>query len=204
MPEKKQPTLILTVRPENILALTTLLQRGFLVPCRGPVTLTELLIDLLGFDQKYISKSIETIFINGCACDSLEQYIFPSTSVALSAAMPGLAGAIFRKGGAHASLRSQPVHKSLPREATAGFITVKLFNMVATDKGEELLTKGILVKGSILSRFFSRQQERLRSLDLVIRHNAGTLSLKDAVHWAAPHHHIQFSVDTCEYIPSNH
>ncbi len=94
--------------------------------------------------------------------------------------MPGLAGAIFRKGGLHASLRSQPARAQTKLTTTDGFITVKLFNTIATDTVEDILPRGILMKGPVLARFFHRQQERLRSLLIDIQHDTNSLSLKKA------------------------
>lgn len=180
MPATTPPTLVLTVRPGTLSRLSTLLQRGFLVPCSGPLPLQDFLLGLPGFNQQYIASRIETIFINGCAADSLEEILQPGNTVALSAAMPGLAGAIFRKGGAHASLRSKPVSSRPVQSTSDGFITLKLFNMIATETVEMLLPHGILIKGSVLTRFFHRQQERLRTLLVDIRHDASSPSLEEA------------------------
>ncbi len=180
MQTQKQPTLILTVRPGAVVRLAPLLQRGFLVPDPGPITLYDFLLDLPGFNHEYITSRIETIFINGCAADSLETTLPTGGTVALSAAMPGLAGAIFRKGGLHASLRSKPARTPTPQRATGGFVTVKLFNMIATDTAGELLPRGILMNGDVLARFFHRQQERLHSLLVDIRKDTRSLSLKEA------------------------
>ena len=180
MPTQKQPTLVLTVRPGFMLRLAPLLQRGFLIPVPGPITVYGLLLKLPGFDRQYITSRVETIFINGCAADSLETTLPAGSTVALSAAMPGLAGAIFRKGGLHAALRSKPARRPVPLPAADGCMTVKLFNIIATDTVEELLTRGILMNGDVLARFFHRQQERLQSLLVDIRHDTNSLSLKDA------------------------
>ncbi len=75
MPATEPPTLILTVQAGTISRLAPLLQRGFLVPCPGQVTLYDFLPGLPGFDREYITSRIETIFINGCAADSLETTI---------------------------------------------------------------------------------------------------------------------------------
>ena len=187
------PSLILNIKHNTIARLSTLLQRGFLVPCSAPVSLADLLLSLPGFDREYITTHIETIFINGTAGDSLEQLIAPGNTVALSAAMPGLAGAIFRKGGIHAGLRSTPV--SPPAVHTNGaFITVKLFNSIGADKGGHLLMSGVLVKGSALTRFFRNQRERLQSLLVDIRQSKKVLSLNEATLFAEAHSTLQLRV----------
>jgi hypothetical protein len=195
MLEQTPNTLILTIRPNTISRFTTFLQRGFLIPCNAPITLYDLLLTLPGFDRQYISSHIETIFINGTASDSFRQYLVPGNTVALSAAMPGLAGAIFRKNGPHASLRSTPVSTQHNTQTESkGFITIKLFNMIAGDKGEDILTAGILVKGSTLARFFHSQQKRLQPLLVDIRKNSMSLSPEDATLFAESHSRLQLKV----------
>jgi hypothetical protein len=181
MTTKKYPTLVLNIETDKTRRLATLLQRGFLIPISGAVSLYDLLSDLPGFDHDYITNRIETIFINGCAGDSLEQLLVPGNTVALSAAMPGLAGAIFRKGGAHASLRSKPVPANHPQTKTSGFITLKLFNMTATDTVGPLLEHGILIKGPILARFFKSRREPLQTLLTHIRQGDSSLSVDEAI-----------------------
>ncbi len=181
---KKYPTLILNIETDKTKRLATLLQRGFLVPCSSAVSLYDLLSDLPGFDHDYITSRIETIFINGCAGDSLDQLLIPGNTVALSAAMPGLAGAIFRKGGAHASLRSKPMPTNHPQVKTSGFITLKLFNMIATDTVESLLERGVLIKGSTLARFFKTRRESLQTLLIHIRQGNSFLSMDEAIRLA--------------------
>jgi len=179
--------------------LAPLLQRGFLVPDPGPITLYDFLLDLPGFDHEYITSRIETIFINGCAADSLETALPTGGTIALSAAMPGLAGAIFRKGGVHASLRSKPAQTPTPQPAAGGYVAVKLFNMIAADTVENLLASGILMKGPVLARFFNRQQERLHSLLVDIREDTRSLSLKEACLFAETNPVIELKAgDTSE------
>lgn len=141
--------------------IATLLQRGFLLPVDHPVSIAELLTGLPGFTAEYIRDRVQTIFVNGLAEDNTERELAPGDTLALSAAMPGLAGAIFRRGGQHASLRTRPkVSKRLDTDQS-GYITLKLFNMVATETGSQLMKPGILIKGTILARFLDRQAERI-------------------------------------------
>jgi len=181
------PILVLHIQTETAKRLATLLQRGFLIPCTKPVSLYDVLSNLSGFDHDYITTRIETIFINGCAGDSLDQPLVPGNTVALSAAMPGLAGAIFRKGGLHAGLRSQPAVRQHSQIKAAGFITVKLFNTTATDTVTPLLAHGILIKGATLARFFNARREQLQSLLTRIRQGESSLSIDEAIQLAQSH-----------------
>lgn len=187
IPTKKYPTLVIEIKVNRIKRLATLLQRGFLIPCSRPLSLYDLLSELPGFDHDYITSRIETIFINGSAGDSLDQILMPGNRVALSAAMPGLAGAIFRKGGMHASLRSKPVPASPHRTEKSGFITLKLFNTTAADMVEPLLKSGILIQGSVLARFFVVRGKTLHSLFDDIRQRQNLLSVGEATQLAKSH-----------------
>ena len=151
--------------------LATLLQRGFLVPVSGEITLAELLIPLPGFSEQYVQDRVQTIFVNGLSEDNLDRKLFPNDTLALSAAMPGLAGAIFRRGGQHASLRTRPQKSTRHTQDKSGFITLKLFNMIAMETGSELLQEGIMVKGKILRSFLKARGEKLRPLILAMEIN---------------------------------
>ncbi len=175
------PTISLKLPPKNINRLATLLQRGFIVPCLKPISLHELLLGLPGFDLHYIENRIETIFINGSAADSLRLLIEPGSTVALSAAMPGLAGAIFRKNSSHATLRSTPAKTPTQNKNQHGFLTIKLFNMVAADMVAPLLHHGILMNKATLSRFFQNRGELLESLITSIYLDAASIPLNKLI-----------------------
>lgn len=176
------PTITLKLPSKNIKRLATLLQRGFIVPCRKPISLHELLLGLPGFDLHYIENRIATIFIDGWAADSLRQLLEPGSTVALSAAMPGLAGAIFRKNSPHATLRSTPAKAPTQNKNQHGFLTIKLFNMVAADTVAPLLHHGILMKNATLSRFFRNREELLESLITYIYLDAASIPLNKPIH----------------------
>ena len=161
-PERALPvTLILKTTRDAAGKTATLLQRGFVLPVTGTISIAELLIELPGFNEEYIRDRVQTIFVNGIAEDNTSRELLPGDALALSAAMPGLAGAIFRRGGQHASLRTRPEAVKSDKTDHSGFITLKLFNMIATETGPQLLQDGILIKGKILARFLDRQVERI-------------------------------------------
>lgn len=141
--------------------IATLLQRGFLLPVSRAVTIAELLNELPGFDPEYIRDRVQTIFVNGLAEDDTARQLSAGDTLALSAAMPGLAGAIFRRGGRHASLRTRPLAAPAHSANQSGYITLKLFNMIAAETGPQLLQNGVLIKGAVLARFLDRQSARI-------------------------------------------
>jgi len=166
MPTEQPLQVTISLHPTGGAAdkLATLLQRGFVLPVTGTVSIQELLAGLPGYSEEYIRERIQTIFVNGLAADDTARELAAGDTLALSAAMPGLAGAIFRRGGQHASLRTRPVAARRLGTAQAGYITLKLFNMIATETGRRLLEEGILIRGKILARFLRRQGGRILPL----------------------------------------
>ncbi len=141
--------------------------------------LTALLCDQLGIAMSYIEERVQTVFINYRAVDRLDAIIIqPSMIIALSAAMPGLAGATLRKGGMLAGFREGISHDPKSSTPVDGeeetIITLKLFNQVAEDLTPHLLEVGIWVQGRIL-------QEALLHSELVAEIE------EDSIQWNAKH-----------------
>jgi len=132
------PTLELDLPAEALPGFASLLQHGVLFPIAKPIPLLSFLVTLPGFSADYIEENVQTIFIDGVAADNLNKEMVDGTTVALSAAMPGLAGAIFRRQGIHGSLRSKQVTDAPGEQSGAGFLTLKFFNSIATDRVEDL------------------------------------------------------------------
>jgi len=147
------PCLELEISPEMLTGFASLLQHGVLFPIERPIPLLSFLVTLPGFTAEYIEENVQTIFINGVAADSLQQEMVDGTTVALSAAMPGLAGAIFRRQGVHGSLRSKQLSEVTHSTTEGGHLTLKFFNSIALDRVEDLLTGGIQISGKALGNF---------------------------------------------------
>jgi len=147
------PCLELEISPEMLTGFASLLQHGVLFPIERPIPLLSFLVTLPGFTAEYIEENVQTIFINGVAADSLQQEMVDGTTVALSAAMPGLAGAIFRRQGVHGSLRSKQLSEVTHSTTEGGHLTLKFFNSIALDRIEDLLTGGIQISGKALGNF---------------------------------------------------
>lgn len=154
------PRLFLEGSAKDICDLSSVLQHGITCPCDKTLLLLDFLLGQPGFSADYIEKTVQTIFVNGVAADRLDIELQGGDTVALSAAMPGLAGAIFRRQGIHASLRSRPQGRSEGKESQAGAITLKLFNSIATDRIIDLLQTGIYIDGKAF-REFAQSREYL-------------------------------------------
>jgi len=148
----------LIVKTATLPRFTTLLQSGIYVDLDQGTSIGEFLFALPGFSEEYVNKSVQTIFLNGLPADNLQQQLFGKDAViAISAAMPGLAGAIFRKDGVHASLRTTTAAELSSQDApdTPISIRLKLFNMIAMDRGEELLANACIITAKSLSAFLN-------------------------------------------------
>ncbi len=164
---KTRPLAIdLIVSAAKIDRFTTLLQSGIHLPVESGMPLGVFIDSLPGFDLEYISNTIQTIFLDGNAMDDLEHPLTRQDHVlALSAAMPGLAGAIFRRNSLCAALRTRSDSRSTNKKSNHDlFILLKLFNTIALEKGGELLRSGGIFSGDILFSFFQQRPSLLDSI----------------------------------------
>ncbi|MGW8193768.1 MAG: hypothetical protein ACWGOX_05825 [Desulforhopalus sp.] len=171
------PDIQLTV-PSNTLDLfTTLLQSGIEVKTTGDQTLGEFLFNFPGFTGDYLAETVQTIFLNGTAVDDLTLTFNGDTPVlALSAAMPGLAGAIFRKNSFHSALRTDTGSASAAASPRRNItVTLKLFNSIARERGTEMLRRGVCVKSAPLISFLNKREQLLSSI-LTVRSGDRSLS----------------------------
>ena len=119
------PTFLLHTTAEDIDRFTSLLQAGILIPAVRGVSIGAFLESLPGFTADYITDQVQTIFLNGTATDDMETPMEGDNPVlAISAAMPGLAGAIFRRNSLHAALRT--VKATIANNSATDEITVTL------------------------------------------------------------------------------
>jgi hypothetical protein len=153
---------VLVVALSQIPRFFLILQEGLAIKARVGCTVKELLCQQLGVSPEYLEERIQTIFLNGNPIDDVTSaYVRSGSTIALSAALPGLAGATLRKGGYYAPLRSQisfrPANDiEAPHE---GLVLIKLFNLSLKELGPLFLSQGVLVNGKSLSNFFRVQSK---------------------------------------------
>lgn len=141
-----------------------LFEKGIVLSAKIGCSLRDFLCGQLGISDEYLDQRVQTLFLDARPVDDVDKAVIRDGSVlALSAAMPGLLGATMRKGGRYAAFR-----KDISQHgdacgicATSGRVTVKLFNMVATEVGEGLLEAGIEVAGGDLQRISDRYPDKL-------------------------------------------
>ena len=142
-----------------------LLGQGFMVNAPANCSVRELICDQLGIPDDYLEERIQTLFLNGNVVDDLDSSIIKEGStLALSGALPGLAGATLRRGGFYASFRSQISYNENPSRVDEGnhWVVLKFFNLIVRDLGPAFLEKGIWMEGEKLQKFLTRNSEELR------------------------------------------
>lgn len=126
-------------------------------------SIRQVIVDQLGIAENYLENRIQTLFLNGKPVDDVDAMkVSDGAILALSAAMPGLAGATLRKGGKYAAFRqliSQNTDSPLP-VLRKGRMVLKLFNQVAEEQGPVLLKKGIGISGDDLLEVIRKAQDR--------------------------------------------
>ena len=135
---------------------TSLLQRGVMVKVQVGCSLSALLVEQLGLKPEYVQERIKTIFLEGNPVDDLGTTLVKDGSVlALSAAMPGLAGATLRREGFFAGMRSPIPQREMktPILPEEGFVVVKLFNLLIRELGPVFLDRGVLLSKNDFGEF---------------------------------------------------
>ncbi|MBW1842652.1 MAG: hypothetical protein JRI75_12815 [Deltaproteobacteria bacterium] len=155
--------LSITCAPDIIRRFTQLLGHGFRVSVTIGGSIREILCGQLGFKNGYLDDRIQTLFLNGKAVDDVDTAVVEDAStLSLSAAMPGVAGATMRKGGRYAAMRSQISYRSDTASADRqdGEITLKLFNLVARELGPTFFERGVFFSGKVIEDFLRLQPDR--------------------------------------------
>ena len=163
-----RPTrLSLTVTSDLLAGFCLLTGGGFTIDLASECSVRELLCGQMGVPPDYLDTRIQTIFLNSKPVDDPDTAtVTPGATLALSAAMPGLVGAIFRRGSYYAVLRSR-VPGAGPNDDPAasrqGHVLLKLFNMVQQELGPEFLRRGIRIHGAALADLLRRSADTLRA-----------------------------------------
>jgi len=151
---KTYPELVVSCPEDEQTRLATVLQSGFYVSGIEGDSILSLLSSLPGFTTSYIADKIQTIFFNGDALDDAETLLYgPHATVALGGAMPGLAGAIVKKGSPWGALRKTKTAHDTGYSGEQVEVVVKLFNTIAVDRGGQLLNESVHINSRDLIHF---------------------------------------------------
>lgn len=151
-----------------------LLEQGFIVKTQAGCSIKDLLCEQLQIEEEYLDKRIQTLFLNGKAVDNAERaYIQDNATLALSAAMPGLVGATFRKGGTYAAMRNTISYNAEISNKDKGEarVKLKLFNMVLKELGPLFLTNGVWIRKEKFDEFLSRYLKEIKAACSLIHLN---------------------------------
>jgi hypothetical protein len=148
----------LTWDAKGMASFFVLFQWGVRVKARLGLSIREVLCRQLDVTDDYLDNRLNTIFLDGKPVDDTDSALVTEGSVlALSASMPGFAGAALRKGGFYASMRSTITHSAgeSPVKAGEGFFTIKLYNMTIPELAPHFLALGVWVAPEALNEFFA-------------------------------------------------
>ncbi len=162
---KKQIHLTIEADADVLSFFLPLLNHGFDVCITEGVSIKEFLCDQIGLHPDYLENRIQTLFVDGKAVDDFGGSPIQAGSVmALSGAMPGLAGATLRRGGFFGRMRGEISHPDKPISTTCGegHVTVKLFNLILKEAGPLFLKHGVLIRGQDFYHRLSSAREDLK------------------------------------------
>lgn len=140
---------------------STLFAYGVKVEVPSGITVQELFAGFLGIDADYLAGHVQTILHDGKPVDDIFAHrVTASSTLALSAALPGLFGAAFRKGGVFSPLRPKAESAAEPVGTDETIeVTIKLFNLVAGAIGPVLLQRGIRIETAVFLKFLERHPD---------------------------------------------
>jgi hypothetical protein len=146
MVEKMEPTAEKLQVPKDMLPrLTQVFQKGIRIEIETGCTLESLLCNQWELSPEFVLQKISTLFLNGKPVDDISgARVEQGAVLALSSAMPGLVGAVMRRGGFFSSLRGGITYreKAPVDRICRGLITVKLFNLLIEEIGPRFLKQG--------------------------------------------------------------
>jgi hypothetical protein len=160
MPMK--PDFVFYVAPSKLRIFHSLLQQGVRIKTRMGDSIHDFLSQSLGLSPESIEQKIQTVFLNGKAVDDLiTARLRDGATLSLSGAMPGLLGATLRRGGFYAPMRKTITcqEEDQPLTAQGGCITLKVFNLLLSEIGPLILSRGFWIKGGALRTFLQNQGE---------------------------------------------
>ena len=151
----------ITVSEKGISVFQGLFAEGVLIHSEPGQSLSDILCRRIGIPENYLHDRVQTVFLNGRAVDDFSgEPVRNNAVIALSAAMPGLVGAVFRKKGMLSPLRTfrlrqskDSVFENYAKETGLNQITLKLFNLIAAELAPEFLNNGILINKDQLLRY---------------------------------------------------
>ena len=172
---------------------------GFKLTIHPGITMHDLLCRQIGITETYLIERIQTVFLNGKAIDDIfDKTVKDKDVIALSAAMPGLVGAVLRKGGILSPLRSD--YASEQNTGTLsnrpGQIRLKLFNLIASELGSDFLKQGIRINGDHFIGYVKGKRLTLKSVCRKVVIDGEKYEVDDILTVCRPDGDVFFSVNS--------
>jgi hypothetical protein len=146
-PVDEAPLRTFALPDDGLRRLAPAFQRGLKLRVPDGISVSDLLVGVLGVEPGYVRSRISTVFLDGSVVDDMETARLHQGSVlALSAAMPGLVGATLRKGGYYAAMRAAitlAAGGAGTADGSTALVSVKLFNLLIEELGPALLAHGV-------------------------------------------------------------
>jgi hypothetical protein len=194
-------TLNLKVDANVLPRIFHILQKGFMVKARPGCSIHEFLCQQQKINPEYIAQRISTIFLDGQPVDDIDAaQIEDGCTIALSGAMPGLVGAVMRRGSPYASFRhsitySKDNNISPPKE---GMVRLKLFNILMKELGPQFLENGVFLEPSDLIALMTNQPDDFREgcKEMMLNKKPTTFDSLTNIQMVSQGHLVFFSVKT--------
>lgn len=158
MPNEAPLDVRLHVPARCLISYCRLLQYGVALRVPAETRVVEVLRDVLRLDEQDLDF-VQTVFLDCSPLDDLERArLRPGSVLAISAALPGLVGAVMRRSGALARLREsinlrEASEPSNPATSEQIELTLKLFNLLQERLGPRLLAQGVSTSATRLAAF---------------------------------------------------
>lgn len=178
-----------------------ILQKGFMRKAQVGCNIMDLFCDQFEISPEYFEERVQTIFLDGNPVDDPHSAIVKDGShIALSGAMPGLVGAVLRKGGFYSPMRSEISYtkKGKTESPKEGVIFLKIFNLLLKDLGPVFLGKGIWVEGKEIQDFLKRQAEDFWREFCLAKMNGKDLQSQKILEMKWPDRLVFLQVQACE------
>lgn len=151
-----------------------LLRKGIKIEGEVGLSAGEYLRKEIGLSPEYMEERLKTVFLDGKPVDDFDStFIGDGSTLALSASMPGLAGATMRRGGFYARLRGEISYreKSEAKAVRQGIVSIKLFNVIAHELGPVFLERGVIVRWEDIAGLLNPQSMRFPAGSLSVQIN---------------------------------
>lgn len=156
--------LTITTDEEPVEGFLVLIRAGFKIEARVGGSVKQLLCDQIGLPEEYYEERIQTLFLDTKPVDDAgEAVIKNGSTLALSAAMPGLVGATFRKGGRYSWMRESISYEKNASVVSKkrGWVTLRLFNFILKEQGPFFLSQGVWISGETVQDFLRMHSETI-------------------------------------------